>query len=279
MNIGILHPGEMGISIAASAIRSGHSVFWVSQGRSAQTAKRAAQFALLDAHTLENLCHSSEVVISICPPHAAEQVAEDVLARRFRGIYIDANAISPQRAEQIAGRVSAAGVSFVDGGVIGGPAWEAGETCMYLSGERAAAAADIFSAGPLATSVIGPEPGKASALKMCYASYTKGTTALLCAALAAAECLGVRRELEQQWELEDAGSIELAHRRARRVTKKAWRFSGEMEEISATFSACGLPGELHAAAGEIYSRLEQFRSAPALPELEYVLHALLQNES
>jgi len=35
---------------------------------------------------------------------------------------------------------------------------------------------------------------------MCYAAYTKGTTALLGAILSAAEGLGVRTELEQQWD-------------------------------------------------------------------------------
>ncbi len=30
--IGILHPGEMGVSIAASAKNGGHSVYWASDG-------------------------------------------------------------------------------------------------------------------------------------------------------------------------------------------------------------------------------------------------------
>jgi len=48
--LGILHPGEMGLSIAASAQNSGHTVYWVSEGRSQQTAERAARMGLLDAH-------------------------------------------------------------------------------------------------------------------------------------------------------------------------------------------------------------------------------------
>ncbi len=187
MIIGVLHPGEMGISLAASAIRSGHNVYWASDGRSKQTASRAAEYALLDAHSIEKLCHTSQVVLSICPPQAAEQVADQVLSSRFRGLYIDANAISPQRAEQMAERMTEAGVSFVDGCVIGGPAWNSGETWLYLSGEKADRAAEMFSGGPIETGVVGPQPGKASALKMCYASYTKGSMALLCAVLAAAE--------------------------------------------------------------------------------------------
>ncbi len=279
MIIGVLHPGEMGISLAASAIRSGHSVYWASDGRSKQTADRAAQYALLDARSIEKLCHTSQAILSICPPDAAEQVAEEVLASRFRGLYIDANAISTQRAEQMAARMTEGGVSFVDGCVIGGPAWNSGETWLYLSGERADKAAGIFSSGPLETGVVGYQPGKASALKMCYASYTKGSTALLCAVLAAAERLGVRTELEQQWSHEDPESVARSHDRMRRVTRKAWRFAGEMRDISTTYTDAGLPGEFHQAAADIYKRLSGFKNAPNLPELEYVLSALLEVDS
>src|SRR6185436_14581844 len=103
-------------------------------------------------------------------------------------------AISPQRAERIGHAVTDAGAAFVDGGIIGGPAWKPGSTWLYLSGVDADKAAAYFSAGPLETQVIGEAIGKASALKMCFAAYTKGTTALLCAVLGAAEALDVRRE-------------------------------------------------------------------------------------
>lgn len=279
MIIGVLHPGEMGISLAASAIRSGHNVYWASDGRSKQTASRAAEYALLDAHSIEKLCHTSQVVLSICPPQAAEQVADQVLSSRFRGLYIDANAISPQRAEQMAERMTEAGVSFVDGCVIGGPAWNSGETWLYLSGEKADRAAEMFSGGPIETGVVGPQPGKASALKMCYASYTKGSMALLCAVLAAAESLGIRKELEKQWSQEDIESVSRAHTRLRQITRKAWRFTSEMQDISATYAAAGLPGDFHLAAGEIYQRLKGFKNAPNLPELEDVLSALLNTDT
>jgi 3-hydroxyisobutyrate dehydrogenase-like beta-hydroxyacid dehydrogenase len=279
MIIGVLHPGEMGISLAASAIRSGNNVYWASDGRSEQTASRAAQYALLDARSIEKLCHTSQVVLSICPPHAAEQVADQVLTSRFRGLYIDANAISPQRAKQMAERMTEAGVSFVDGCVIGGPAWNSGETWLYLSGENADKAAELFSGGPIETGVVGSLPGKASALKMCYASYTKGTIALLGAVMATAESLGVREELENQWSQEDIQSVSRAHNRIRQVTRKAWRFSSEMQDISATYAAAGLPGEFHLAAGEIYQRLEGFKNAPNLPEMEDVLNALLNPDT
>jgi 3-hydroxyisobutyrate dehydrogenase-like beta-hydroxyacid dehydrogenase len=273
-NLGILHPGTMGISVAASAQNSGCQVYWASEGRSAQTHERAQRFDLHDATTLGNLCHICPVLVSVCPPHAAEDVAQAVLSHGFTGLYLDANAISPRRAERIGGRMMAAGVTFVDGGIVGGPAWEPGDTWLYLSGRGAETVADCFSAGPLETAVIGEPIGKASALKMCYAAWTKGSTALLCAILATAETFGVWEELEQQWERDWDGFADQAVNRARRVTAKAWRFAGEMEEISSTFEQAGLPGEFHAAAAILYRRLAHFKDASSKPSLEEVLAAL-----
>ena len=273
--IGILHPGAMGVSVAASAVNSGYKVFWASEGRSTQTRERAEKVGLHDAGTLARLCETCSVIFSVCPPHAAEAVADQVLDHGFRGLYLDANAISPQRVVEIGSRMSQAGVTFVDGGIIGGPAWEPGSTWLYLSGPGAELVATLFAAGPLETSVIGQEAGKASALKMCYAAWTKGTTALLCAILAAADALDVWPELEQQWSRDWPGFDQEATGRVRRVTAKAWRFTGEMDEISATFRRAGLPGGFHAAAADVYSRMAGFKDAAAVPPLDDVLAALI----
>jgi len=277
--IGILHPGEMGVSIAASAKNGGHSVYWASERRGSKTRERAERVGLQDAGTLAALCHTCQAIVSVCPPHAAEEVAEEVLAQGYIGLYLDANAISPQRAARIGERMAAAGASFVDGGIVGGPAWQPDSTWLYLSGPRAAEAAALFAAGPLETVVIGDEIGKASALKMCYAAYSKGSTALLCAVVAAAEQLGVREDLNRQWAHDDPRSPDQNAGRVRRVTAKAWRFAGEMDEIAATFRSAGLPGEFHAAAATLYRRLAGFKDAAATPSLEEVLAALLQENT
>ncbi len=274
--IGFLHPGDMGISIAASAQNAGNEIYWASEGRSPDTQARAAKYGLRDAHTLAKLCAECAIIVSVCPPHAAEEVAQQVLATGFGGMYLDANAIAPQRAERIGADMAAAGVSFVDGGIIGGPAWTPGSTWLYLAGRQAEQIAACFAAGPLETQVLGAEIGRASALKMCFAAYTKGTTALLCAILATAEDLGVRRDLEQHWQRDDPQFADEVAQRARRVTAKAWRFAGEMDEIASTFRAAGMPGEFHAAAASVYRRLADFKAARAMPELEDVLAALLR---
>ncbi len=276
--IGIVHPGNMGISVAASALNSGGEVYWASEGRSPETHERAARFDLRDVGTLEALCATCSLIVSVCPPHAAEEVAHQVLGHGFQGLYLDANAISPQRAVRIGQAMAKGGVEFVDGGIIGGPAWEPGRTWLHLAGEEAATVAACFSAGPLETNVIGPAVGKASALKMCYAAYTKGTTALLAAVLASAEALGVRGELEEQWENHWSGFPDRSAQRVRGVTGKAWRFAGEMEEIANTFEGAGLPGGFHAAAGSLYRRIAHFKGRSELPELEEVLAALAERE-
>lgn len=276
--VGILHPGAMGVSIAASAKNAGHTVYWASEGRSSQTHERASKINLLDIHSVAKLCDECSVIFSVCPPHAAEDVAKEVIGHGFRGVYLDANAISPQRAIRIDQAMSDAGVEFVDGGIIGGPAWRPGRTWLYLSGKEAQRVASCFSAGPLEVAVIGDSAGKASALKMCFAAYTKGTTALLSAILAVAEALGVREELANQWSRGGSDFAEQTNRRVRGVTAKAWRFAGEMEEIAATFEGAGMPGGFHAAAAEVYRRISGFKDAQEVPPLDDVLMALLDSE-
>ena len=274
--IGILHPGDMGVSIAASAVNSGHKVNWVSENRSDKTRRRAEEHGLLEVESLNQLCETSEIIFSVCPPHAAEEVARSVIECGFKRFYLDANAISPQRAKRIGELMSAKGIRFIDGGIIGGPAWTPQETVLYLSGKDSKIIADCFSNGPLETRIIGDEIGKASALKMCYAAYSKGTTALLTAILATAESLGVRDELYKQWDADDPSFSEQANRRATRVTAKAWRFEGEMREIASTFEEAGLPSGFHEAAAEVYHRIAGFKDSSETPTLQEVLEALLK---
>lgn len=276
--IGLLHPGAMGISIAASALNSGHAVYWASEGRSSATRDRAARYGLQDARTVAHLCATCSILVSVCPPHAAETVARLVLASSFAGLYLDANALSPRRTIQMGHDMEEAGVAFVDGGIIGEPAWKPHSTWLYLAGPRAADVAACFSAGPLETHVLGETVGKASALKMCFAAYAKGTTALLSAVLATAECLGVREALCQQWARKDSDFPEHVSQRVRSATAKAWRFVGEMEEIASTFRDAGMPGDFHAAAAHIYRRLARFKDLQTAPALDDVLAALLQSE-
>ena len=274
-HIGVLHPGAMGISLAATASNSGHKTYWVSHQRSPQTRLRAEKQGLAEVQRIAELCEHCSVIVSVCPPHAALEVAEQVCNCSFKGLYVDVNAISPQHVTQIEQLMSEVGIDFVDGGIIGPPAWSPQTTWLYLSGPSAGQASRCFSGGPLEVEVIGREIGKASALKMCFAANSKGTTALLCAIMAAAERMGVREELENQWSRNGSDFARSTVNRIRKVTAKAWRFSGEMQEISSTFQAAGLPAGFHLAASDIYQRIARFKDAGYPPPIEEILAALV----
>jgi 3-hydroxyisobutyrate dehydrogenase-like beta-hydroxyacid dehydrogenase len=274
--VGILHPGEMGISVAASAKNSGCDVYWTSHGRSALTRERVEKIALNDAGTVAELCAKCSIVISVCPPHAAEDVAGEVVRAGFHGVFVDANAIAPQRTTKLGEMVSKTGIVFVDGGIVGLPAWKPHTTCLYLAGPRAEEVAACFSAGPLDTKILPGPVGKASALKMCYAANTKGTVALLGAIVATAESLGVRDALFEQWKHDDPALPAQIEKRLQTNAPKAWRFVGEMEEISRTFREAGAPGAFHAGAADIYARLARFKDARTPPTLEEIIAALTE---
>ena len=277
--VGILNPGAMGISIAASARAAGHDVFWASAGRSAVSRQRAAQQGLLAVDSLAALCAACEVILCVCPPHAAESVADAVITAGFHGLYCDGNAIAPQKTVAIGERMSAAGSDFVDGSIIGPPAWQAGTTRFYLSGAAAAQVAGLFTGTVTEAQVIGEEIGRASALKMVFASQTKGFTALQAAIQAVAESLGVREDLYREWERRDADSASQAQDNMCGVTAKAWRFTGEMKEIADTFAGVGLPDGFFLAAHDIYQRMSHFKDADELPPLDEVLAALADPRS
>ncbi len=276
MRIGVVHPGNMGASVAASFLAAGNAVFWASEGRSPATRTRAQDAGLEDVVSLRNLCATCSLLVAVCPPHAASEVADEVIGHGFTGTYIDANAISPQTSVSIGERIVCAGASFVDGGIIGGPAWTPGNTCLYLSGKNARELAAFLCGGALEVSSIGNTPGKASALKMCYAAYTKGSSALLAAILATATHYEVRENLETQWGRDDSGFPQQTRDRTRRVTAKAWRFIGEMQEIASTFQAAGVPGGFHLAAAEVYRRMDGLEQRAELPQLEEILSRLLR---
>ena len=269
--VALLHPGNMGVTIGAAAATSGARVVWVSHQRGEATRKRASQAGLLDVENLEDALRQSDIVLSVCPPHAAVDVAEQVAARKFEGVYVDANAISRATAERIGEIVSRAGASFVDGGIIGSPVKQAGTTRLYLSGGRAPQVAELFSKSMLDARAIGPEPGAASALKVAYAAWTKGTDAMLLAIRAYAAHEGVDDALLEEWRVSQPQLEKRCDRAAAVATPKAWRYVGEMEEIAEAFERAGLPGGFHKAAAELCERLESFKArtdpAPTIAEV------------
>jgi 3-hydroxyisobutyrate dehydrogenase-like beta-hydroxyacid dehydrogenase len=267
--VGLLHPGEMGAALGRVLRERGHTVLWASSGRSAATARRAEAAGLEDAGIAEAVAERSDVVLSVCPPHAAEALARSV-AGVGGGVFVDANAISPATARAIAGRVEEAGGRFADGGIVGSPPVARGATRLYLSGKHAPAVAALFRSTLVDARVLSSEVGTASAMKMVYAAWTKGTAALLLAIRAVARAEGVEDALLDDWRASLPGVLEQSERAARSAGAKGWRWDAEMEEIAATFAAAGLPDGFHLAAAEIFRRSPRLDGASA----EDVLAAL-----
>ena len=261
MILTILHPGEMGASVAAAAISSGHRVLWVSEGRSEATEQRALFLELEDVRTLSAI-NESDIVFSICPPNAAIQMAKDVAETKFKGLYVDANAGSPEKKLLINELLKSQNIDFVDGGIIGPPANSEGSTRLYVSGERCREIETIFTDGFLGVRSLEGGIGKAAALKIAYAAWTKGSSALILAVRAMARNAGVEKDLLYEWGLSQPNAEAMTSLSATLNSPKAWRFVSEMDEISKTFAANGVPNNFWDAAAEVYDRLKDFKNLP-----------------
>ena len=271
--IGLLHPGEMGASVGAAARGNDGQVLWASEGRGLETRARAVAAGLTDVETLSALVERSRIILGVCPPHAATEVARAVAGRRFSGIYVDANAVAPETSREIQGMIVEAGGSYVDGGIIGPPARERGSTRLYLSGPRAGEVAALFEGSVLGAEVIDVTPGRASALKMAYAAWTKGSDALLLAVRAYALAAEVEGALLREWGLSQA-DLAVRSKRAGESAGKAWRFEGEMHQIGHAFGDAGLPEGFHRAASSVYRRLRGYKDTDGAPPMRELLAAL-----
>jgi 3-hydroxyisobutyrate dehydrogenase-like beta-hydroxyacid dehydrogenase len=262
--IGLLHPGEMGAAVGRCLAAAGHRVLWVPEGRSPASAARAAAAGLTAANSgLAEVVRQADVIVSVCPPHAALDLARQVAG--FGGVYTDANAVSPATAREIGRIVEDGGASYVDGGIIGTPPVAPGFIRLYLSGPRAGEVQRLFAGGEVDARVIGGDAlVAASALKMAYASWTKGSAALLLTARALARADGVEDPLLAEWGISQPGLAERSGRAAGSAAAKGWRWVAEMEEIAAAMAAAGLPDGFHQASAEVYRRVGRDGSVDAI---------------
>jgi Domain of unknown function (DUF1932) len=234
MRLGLLFPGEMG-AVVGRAVRG--EVLWAGEGRSEATRSRAVEFT--DVGSLSELVRASDVVLSICPPAIAEEIAEQVFAEGFDGVYVEANAISPNRMR----RIAQLGSRVVDGSIIA-----ASGINLYLAGKDASVVAGLFVDSEVRAIDLQAEPGAASALKTAFGGWNKIGIALTAQAHAIAGAYEVTEWLEAEGVPED---------RLPRVADRAWRWAPEMEEIADTCAALGLSDELPRAAATYYRVLSE----------------------
>ena len=259
--IGLLHPGEMGAAVGRCLTGAGHRVLWASEARGPDTAARARDAGLIDVRTVRKLAAEAEVIVSVCPPHAALDVAWAV--HGFTGLYVDANAIAPGTAREVGQLIAGSGGRYVDGGIIGPPPLTPGTTRLYLSGTDAGPVQALFAGTALEPRIAEGPDTAASALKMAYASWTKGSSALLLTARALARAEGVEDSLLAEWQLSQPHLADQVSRAAQAAVSKVWRWVGEMEEIAACRAAAGLPDGFHQAAAEVYRRCPRIPATTA----------------
>ncbi|MEW2191054.1 DUF1932 domain-containing protein [Streptomyces microflavus] len=266
----VLHPGSMGAAVAGELVVGGHEVLWVPKGRSENTWRRARAAGATACGSLAEALSRSAVVLSVCPPQAAEKVAAAVAAHGFAGVYADANAISPQRVRRIAEEIRP-GSAVVDGAVFGQPPGEGHSTRLYLAGVGSAVdlVASLFTDSALYVCRVGDTPGSASALKMAFASYQKAARTLAGVAHALADAHGVGDHLTAEAEVM-ISAILSDPEYLPSVAARAWRWAPEMEEVADTLRAADLPTDMAEATARVLAYWEEDKNQYDVP----LTHAL-----
>jgi 3-hydroxyisobutyrate dehydrogenase-like beta-hydroxyacid dehydrogenase len=268
--VGLLHPGAMGAAIGKLLRPAGHDVAWVRAGRSVETTRRAQDADLRPVAGLRVLAKECPVVLSVCPPENAVEVARELANEGFKGTYVDANAISPSAAAWIESIVTTSGGTFVDAGIVGPPPVTAGSTRLFLSGSAAGSIAKLFQGTALEPVVVGERVGAASAAKLAYAGWTKATSALLLALRSYARAWDVEAALLDEWRRSQPELPERSAQTAQRVHQKAWRWVAEMRFIGESMAEAGLPPGFHDAAADIFAELAHLKGDPHDQDPEHV---------
>ena len=256
--IAVMSSGDMGHAVGRTLRERGYRVVTALARRSARSRELAERGGLEDVDTLARLVGEADLMLSIMPPDAAvgfaTSAAEAMASAGATPVFADCNAIAPATTQQIGAIVGAAGAKFVDGGIIGPPPGLATPPRLYVSGPDADRLLPLD--GPeLKIVPLGPEVGRASALKMCYAALTKGTMTLDTAVLLAGTQLGVYDELKAELASSQQVAFKRMESRVPWLATDAERWTGEMEQIAATFGGAGLPENFHLAAAEIFRLL------------------------
>jgi 3-hydroxyisobutyrate dehydrogenase-like beta-hydroxyacid dehydrogenase len=253
--VALISPGDMGQAVGILLARGGERVVTCLARRSERTRGLARAAGFIDMPSLDVLVRESEMILSIVPPAQAVTVARDVAAAlraaRAEVTYVDCNAISPRTAREVAAVIAPTGSGFVDAGIVGGPPRDGPSPRFYASGPGRERLAELRKAG-LDVRVLGADVGEASAVKMCYAALTKGTTAIATELLVAARKLGVYDTLVAELQESQPTQAKRMGDAVPAMPGKAHRWIAEMEEIARTFEDVGLTPLMFQGAAEMY---------------------------
>jgi 3-hydroxyisobutyrate dehydrogenase-like beta-hydroxyacid dehydrogenase len=255
--VAVIGTGDMGHAVGGALVRAGYRVVTAGAGRSALTRRLAAEAGIEDLGALEAAVGTAELVLSIVPPAAATTFAAAaagaMLAAGVRPAFADCNAVAPQTVLAIERALQPVGAPFVDVGIVGrGPGVGREPTRFYVSGGARAAVLEL-SVDELELIDLGPEVGRASAMKMAYSALNKGIDALLTAVLLAGDRLGVRGPLLRELEFSQAEALERMEARVPFLGATAKRFAPEMAEIARTYESVGVTPQFHRGAEWLYA--------------------------
>lgn len=267
--VGLLSPGDMGHVVGQVLLRHGMPVLTCLQGRSERTRMLSRQAGIAEVPTYEQLVRETDMLLSILVPeqamNTAHLVAEALRRAETTTLYVDCNAVSPRTVRAMAEVITAVGSRFVDAGIIGSPPRREGITRFYASGPDVDVFAELGRYG-LDVRPLGWEIGQASGIKMCYAAFTKGTTALATGLLTIAHSMGLYEPLVQEFQQSQGDRYRNMERSIPVMPTKAHRWIGEMEEIAQTFADAGLTPKFHQAAADIYRFVAATPLAEETPE-------------
>ena len=256
-NVGILMPGDMGHGCGKVLLDNGFNVFTCLSNRSERTKSLAKKSGIEDTDNIENLLNKVDIILSILPPEYAILQATIVNNVSIKNnidkiiTYVDCNAVSPETSIKIGDTLSQKNFNFVDGGIIGlNPIIEEGKTRLYVSGEQADKL-KIMDGKGLVVKIIGNEIGKASAMKMVYASATKGTFALHAAVITASRKLNLFNEYIEELKYSKPSILEAMENMVPKIPLDADRWGGEMLEIAQTYEKINLTPKFHQGAADI----------------------------
>ena len=257
MIIGLIGLGEMGSEIGRYLVMNDLEVISVYEGRSEISKKRASKYKIRDAGSIEQFCKISDLVISIIPPDKAVETANLYTSYKNKDgqIYCDLNAISTITAKKIKLLLDEKKIDYVDGAIMGGPPTENYSPRIYLSG-KLSEKLNFLNGKGIELMVLKGSDFKASATKMVYASITKDSKALVAGALIAAKKNNVYDELMEELKYSEEYFSLVAKNQIPSIKHKAYRWVGEMNEISLTYKESGLTGGFHIEAENVYELIK-----------------------
>ena len=191
------------------------------------------------------------VTVSEAVPGLCREIADAVEATGTDLLFAECNAIAPELSKEMEGVLQGAGARYVDASIIGGPPRNGSSPRVYVSGENATEFEQLRDFG-LDVRNLGPQLGRASGIKMCYAAMTKGTTALHAELLIAAEKLGLTKELMAEFNGSQPAVVSRMEGWMPTMPAKSRRWVSEMEEIEKTFSDLGMTPNIFKGVADIY---------------------------